>query len=104
MFEVASDMLKHKWPKEDNDLGIFRFIFECNSFLIGFFQIGIFLYNYKLNEYNTIFVYFNNFQIESIKQKDVFQEKIGQIVSLLDNTSTKLADGSIEIVLFNVNH
>jgi hypothetical protein len=38
--DLAVHIIEHKWPVKDNDQDIFNFIFECNSFLKGFFLIG----------------------------------------------------------------
>ena len=41
---LANDIINQKWPRHDDELGIFKFIFECNTFLRVFLLIGNFIY------------------------------------------------------------
>jgi hypothetical protein len=37
---LVDEVLSRKWPKNQNETGIFNFIFECNHFLARFFYLG----------------------------------------------------------------
>ena len=38
--ELTNQVIRQKWPKEEDEIGIFRFLFECNTFLRVFVLIG----------------------------------------------------------------
>jgi hypothetical protein len=37
---LADEVIARKWPKKENEIEIFNFIFECNHFLAAFFYLG----------------------------------------------------------------
>ena len=38
--DLANEILINKWPKNENDRSIFKFIFDCHDFLKVFFFVG----------------------------------------------------------------
>ena len=47
---LADEVIKKKWPKKENEIEIFNFIFDCNHFLAAFFYLGIYFdANYSAN-------------------------------------------------------
>ena len=68
---LADEVISRKWPKNENEIEIFNFIFECNHFLAAFFYLGwvsfdllylfklflialYILYNYRKKQFRAI--------------------------------------------------
>jgi len=49
LLNLVNEVLNKKWPKNENETELFKFIFECNHFLKAFFFIGELI---KLVEFN----------------------------------------------------
>ncbi|CAF0824304.1 unnamed protein product, partial [Brachionus calyciflorus] len=73
--DLVNEILKTKWPAKENEFAIFNFIFECNNFL-------------------KVFVLMDS---NVIGNNRIFQEKILQIISLLDSTIIDLMQGSLPV-------
>ena len=46
--ELTNQVLNQKWPKRDDEIAIFRFLFECNNFMRVFVLIGKYYTNKEL--------------------------------------------------------
>jgi len=76
--DLVKNVLNKKWPKDENDESIFKFIFECNPFL----KVVVFM--------------------EKNFNKNIHEEKETQIISLLDSTLERLSKGTIKLSLLNL--
>lgn len=76
--ELVKNVLNKKWPKDESDESIFKFIFDCNPFL-------------------KVFVF-----MERSVNKNSHEEKEIQIISLLASTLERLSKGTIKLSLLNL--
>ncbi len=78
MKKLSNEILNKKWPTEENDMSIFKFIFE---------------YNYFLKLY---------FFIEHNQTNEDYQEKESKIISLIESTLKHLTEGSVHVGLLKI--
>jgi len=70
--DLVKNVLNKKWPKDENDGSIFKFIFECNPFL----KVVVFMEK--------------NFNKNSHEEKEI------QIISLLDSHDQAVTSYPVE--------
>ena len=58
LLNLVNEVLNKKWPKNENETELFKFIFECNHFLKAFFFIGelIKLFKFNCQKFNNFFL------------------------------------------------
>ena len=76
--ELVKNVLNKKWPKDESEESIFKFIFDCNPFL-------------------KVFI----FMERSVKKKE-HEAKEVQIISLLDATLRDIRKGTIKLSLLGL--